>query len=171
MNFKFFPSEDYVLRTGLPVTEVLSRISDSIDAKRTNAFVAYFKGFDKPYRGHINGSTFHIVRNISYRNSFLPEIKGTVSTFLGKTEVTIKMALNQLVAIFMILWLSVVGIAAVVIGIGALRSRPTPASLIPVGMFVFGILLTILPFKYESAQSKRFLRELLEGTEEPITPS
>jgi hypothetical protein len=41
----------------------------------------------------------------------------------------------------------------------------SPAVLGPFGMFVFGVLLTILPFKYESKKSIQFLSGLLDTVE------
>jgi hypothetical protein len=126
----------------------------------------------KPYEGEISKNSFSISRIIGYRNSFLPTIHGDVSTFLGQTQIKIKMRPVTFVLIFMSFWLGIVGLVCLgtlLIGLlnisKILRTGFSPMLLIPFGMFIFGILLTNLAFKAESKKSKEFLATLLSGQE------
>ena len=109
-------------------------------------------------------------RNINYRNSFLPLITGQVTTFLGQTQVNIKMRPVTIVLIFISFWLGVVGLVCLgILLIGLLKFRQilqegfSPMLFIPFAMFAFGCLLTHFAFKGESKNSKEFLARLLES--------
>jgi len=173
MNFKkFLPFENYVLTSNLTVEEVTKRLEDKIDPKKGFVFSAFNKSSNKPYEGRILGNTFTISRIINYRNSFLPVIAGHFSTFLGKTQINVKMRPVTFVLIFISLWLGIVGLVCLgIILVGLFQIRQilqngfSPMILLPFGMFFFGCLLTTLAFKAESKKSKEFLEKLLDGQE------
>lgn len=172
MNFKnFLPFDNFKLLTKLTATEVLQRIESITEPKKGFSF-SFSGNRTKPYEGKLTDHSFEISRIINYRNSFLPVIKGHVSTYLGKTEVAIKMRPLVFVLIFMSFWLGLVGLVCLGIIIAAilqfrqlLEQGFSPGTLIPFGMFAFGYALLTIAYKAESQKSKGFLMQLLEAEE------
>lgn len=72
--------------------------------------------------------------------------------------------LHPLVAVFMAGWLSLVAIAGIVVLLAG-AAKQNPIALMPVGMFLFGCLLTTGAFSFEARKAKQLLLSLLEGTE------
>ena len=168
---KYLPLEDYTLTSKLSLDEIRTRISDNLESKKNFKFPFFNRNTSKPYEGILSGDTFTINRIINYRNSFLPVITGNISTYLGGTQIHLKMRLAYGVAIFMLVWLGAVGIACIGImatGFSQTKGPSTafPFNVIPFGMFVFGCLLGVLPFKAETKKSKEFFSNLFEGQEE-----
>ena len=169
---KFLPFENYVITSRLPVEEVRKRLADNIEPKKSLRLSVFNRDSNKPYEGQILGDTFTISRIINYRNSFLPVITGHISTFLGKTQINVKMRLVIFVLIFISFWLGSIELICLgIILVGLIRFKQvlqngfSPMILIPFGMFLFGCLLTIFAFKAESKKSKYFLEKLFEGQE------
>lgn len=173
MNLKNkLPFENYTLITKLSIEDVCKRISENIEPKKTAIFSFLSCNSTKPYEGELVGDSFNISRIINYRNSFLPIIKGQITTSLGQTQIKIKMRPATFVLIFISIWLGIVGLfcigflAAGILQI--LRHGFSPIELFvlfPFGMFLLGYLLTFFAFKSESKKSKEFLARLLEGQE------
>ena len=172
MNFKnLLPFDNFTLQTKLSATDVWQRIENITEAKEHSSF-SFSGNSTKPYVGELSDRTFKIWRVTNQRNSFLPIIKGQVATYLGKTEIAIKMRPAVFVLVFMCLWLGIVGITCVGIIINTFlefQEQPgkhfSPVSLIPFGMFAFGYALLTIAYKTESRKSKAFLKELLEAEE------
>jgi hypothetical protein len=112
-----------------------------------------------PFIGSVQDDSFKMKRNIRYRNSFLPMIRGTISSYGVGTRVSMTMFLHPAVAIFMIFWLSMVGSVAV--------SHPT-VSPIPWGMLAFGLAISVGGFIPEAIKAKRLI---LEAISEPVIAS
>lgn len=113
-----------------------------------------------PFLGEINGPSFSLRRNIRYRNSFLPEIRGNVQPGPSGSSIRITMFMNPFTAVFMLVWLWIVGSIA---WPGSLRAESSPTALhfAPVGMFVFGIALVVGGFFPEAIKAKRLLAAAL----------
>lgn len=173
MNIKkYLPFEKYVLTTRLPIMEVIKRLNDNIEIRKGQRFSQLSNNSHKPYEGQITSSSFKMSRIINYRNSFLPEITGEITSFLGETQVSIKMQPVTFVLIFMSFWLGTVGLVCLGILLAGLSQLPqlfregfSPFGLIPFVMFAFGFLLSSLAFKTETKKLKAFLEQLLEGQE------
>lgn len=162
--------------TRLPFMEVMKRLGDNIDT-RTGLFLSQLNnGSVKPYQGQITSSTFKMSRIINYKNSFLPQITGEVTSYLGETHISIKMRPVTFVLIFMSFWLGTAGLVCLGILLAGLSQLPqlfregfSPFLLVPFVMFAFGSVLSIFAFKTETKKSKAFLEELLEGQEATST--
>jgi hypothetical protein len=167
---KILPFENYLLKTNLSADEVLGRIKNSIENKKPFRFSILKDDYTKPYTGQIIGRTFKMTRNINYRNSFLPNIYGQITSFLGITTVKIKMRPNMIVLAFISLWLGTVGLICITILFGVLfkskfiaKDTPLIALFMPFLMFATVYLMTYFGFKVESKKSKKFLDEILEN--------
>ena len=172
---KYLPFENYVLTSRLSLDEVKKRLKDNIGPGKRAKFSTTSKTQDKPYEGEIHGDTFEISRVIDGKNSFLPLIKGHISTHLGRTEIKIKARPVIFVLIFMSFWLGVVGIVCLcILTVGLSHIRDilqhgfSPMILIPFGMFAFGSLILVLGFKNESTGSKNFFKQLWDAQEAEV---
>lgn len=162
---KFLPIENIVYKTHLKPEEVLTRIKEVIEPKKTFRMTGIFASKDhKPYEGSIKGQTFDIRRIIGYRNSFIPIIQGIVAQDRQGTKITVKMQLHKLVFGFIVVWLIMVSTIGVgFIGATGPDGKISFLNFIPVLMLVFVYAMTMGGFKYESIKSKKYLMELFEA--------
>lgn len=172
MNIKsILPFDRYTLITELSQSEVMQRLRENVEARRNISMMGYNVAdhSGKPYAGRVEGNHFEISRVITYKNSFLPVIKGDVNaSFPGKTEVMIRMSPGVFVLGFSAVWMLMVLVGCVVVSGIMFYDGFNPMLLIPFGMLVFGSLLFTVPYKIEAKKSRVFLSDLLEEDEEPI---
>ncbi|PKN93757.1 MAG: hypothetical protein CVU44_08045 [Chloroflexi bacterium HGW-Chloroflexi-6] len=165
---KFLPYERFRIRTSLSSQEAVNRLENAIEPKR---FFRFFGASEKPYEGKLEGSHFEISRIIGYRNSFLPRIKGDVESEISGCSISISMQPHVFVITFMIFWLGGVGFAflaalgSFVSSLGQTSTADPSFLLIPGGMFIFGYLMVLGGFKFESVKSKKFFQRLFEEEE------
>lgn len=115
------------------------------------------------FLGHVGDNSFAIRRDISYRNSFLPRIKGRVIPTQTGARVSVIMYLHPFTALFMAFWLGRVGY-------GALRDASASSAGLWV-MLAFGVALTTGAFFPEALKAKRMLSAtLLNRSEDPTKP-
>jgi hypothetical protein len=169
---KFLPFENYVLTTKLSLDEVYNRLAANVEPKKSFRLSIFTGNPTKAYEGEISKYAFRISRIITYKNSFLPIISGEILTLPGQTQINIKMKLSPFVLIFAGFWLSIVGLLSIYIIAGTFTKASqyssngfTQQSLIPLGMFIFFCLLTLISFKVESGKSRKFLKTILDGEE------
>ena len=165
---KYLPFENITYRTKLDSEQILMKIDEVIEPEKTFRLTGVFGNSDhKSYEGSINGNSFKMTRIISYKNSFLPRIKGTVEKDFNGAKVKVKMRLHPFVIVFMVIWFGGIGIGCLAaLTISSTSQNFEPMTLIPVGMLIFGYLLVTGGFKYESIKSKEYLAELFESTNE-----
>lgn len=158
------PIDTITYRTKLSEDEVISRLTAIIDTERKVRSIFASSPITKPYEGQVNGNQFTVRRIIRYRNSFLPEIKGTIQQGVGETLVRVKMHLHIFAVIFLGLWCSMVGFFCLG-SLGRIMNGTKLASseLKPFGMLLFVYVLTMVAFKFESIKSKKQLRTLLDA--------
>jgi hypothetical protein len=153
------PYERLTIETTLAVQEAQRRLADAVEPRKAVRWPFQPKG--KPFQGSIAGEQFKISRVIGYRNSFLPQISGQIRQGLQGATIEVTLALHPVVMIFMAVWLLGVGCAALAIVSAGINSGKFEASgLIPIGMFIFGILLCTLSFNVEAAKAKSLLKQL-----------
>ncbi|MFN8475983.1 MAG: hypothetical protein U0822_27660 [Anaerolineae bacterium] len=102
--------------------------------------------------GTIGDGHFVLQRDIGYRNSFLPTIRGKIEGYGGNTEVKVRMHLHPAVAAFLAAWIAFVG-QWVVLG----AREP-----LLYGMLAFAVVLACAGFFPEALMSARMLRKDLE---------
>jgi hypothetical protein len=115
-----------------------------------------------PFIGSVQDESFKIRRDIRYRNSFLPMIRGRVTPNGVGARVYVTMFIHPLVALFMIFWFGVVGYGAV--------SVPSTSSMIPGGMFIFGIALTLGAFIPEAIKARRLISDAVTNSSAGALP-
>jgi hypothetical protein len=163
---KFLPYEDFYIITGLKPNEVQQRLENEVSPGDGRLFK--FGSFSSPsgtyFEGFAVNGMFEVKHSISYRNSFLPQIKGTTEAYLNGSRVHVKMKMLAFVTVFMCFWMSFVTLAAVVVLSTAISKKQFNAvALMPFVMFLFGYALTMGGFKYESRSAKYKLLEILDG--------
>ena len=164
---KYLPFENIKYKSRLNSQEILKKISEIIEPKKTFRMSGISGSNNhKPYEGNIIGNSFNISRLISYRNSFLPRIKGIIEKDFNGTKVNVKMRVNTFVIIFMFIWFGGVGVGCLAVLVSGFKfgsQNFEPMTLIPFGMLIFGYALVTGGFKYESIKSKKYLAELFEA--------
>ena len=157
------PFENLTITTSLTFSEVLRRLDEVVTTPKLFRITLPFGPPPvKPYEGTISGNTFRINRIIIGRNSFIPIIKGDIHSQPFGCSIKIRMSLHELVIGFMLLWLWTTGS----IGMFALFAWLVEPSVGPIflpilGMFMFGWLLCLIPFKIEAKAATKFLSILL----------
>jgi hypothetical protein len=161
---KYFPLEDITFKSKLKESEIVNRLLNVIEPEKTFRFGIFGRGSTKTYSGHIEEQTFEIKRIISYRNSFLPCIKGIVKSEFDRTIIKVKMRLSIFVIIFLCLWCSGIVFLCLTVFPKQIRSSGGDFSiLIPLGMLLFLYALTMAGFKFESNKSKKDLQKIFEA--------
>lgn len=167
---KLLPFENITYKTRLKEDEVIKRLEAIVDnGPRKIVFTGILSAFNSPksdyqYYGKTGERTFKLQRIITYRNSFLPNIKGTIEDDFVGTTIKVKMRLNISAMVFMCIWCGAVGFACVFIsGQMISEAKFDPAGLIPFGMLLFAYGLVMGGFKYESNKSKKDLKQLFEA--------
>lgn len=153
------PFKNLRITTDLSFPKVLQRLDEVVDSPKKFRITLPFGSLPpKPYEGTIYGKTFQISRVISGRNSFIPLIEGEIYPQPFGCYININMSLHKIVLAFMIFWLWTTGS----IGIFALFAWFVEPSIGPIfipllGMFIFGLLLCVIPFKIEVKMATKFL--------------
>jgi len=123
------------------------------------------------FEGRVSDSSFEICREDDGRRSAVPEIKGTVSTKMGKALIVMKLRLNLFHKIFMILWMGISGLLCLGVLLKfdelkeSFRNMPFLVNWVPFIFFIFGYIIMLFTFKRESYKTKKFLKQLLEAKE------
>jgi hypothetical protein len=110
-----------------------------------------------PFIGGVEESDFRLHRDIRYRNSFLPRIRGHVEAIAGGTRIFVTMYLHPLVGVFMLIWLGGVGLGA--LAVSTAGQAGTVPTLVPFFMLVFGVALTLGGFYPEAIKARRLLEQ------------
>lgn len=161
---KILPFEDCSLETKLKGKEIHERLSDLTDTE--SGFFKFKSTFKKrsenKFEGKITENSFEIRRIIRYKNSFLPNISGTIEEFFIGTNIHIKFRLPIFIIIFMCIWLGGVLLGLTIM---FLVKAPYTMIFIPCVMLLFGVGLFTIPFKIEVRKAKELLKEILEAEE------
>ncbi len=161
---KYLPAEDITFQSKLKATALLQRLEDSIEPERAFRFGLFQRRETKPYQGKVLGHTFNISRIISYRNSFLPRISGSIEATFSGSLIRVKMRLHVAVIVFMCIWGGIVGSVGFLFLSQAFGNTDfDPMTLMPLGMLLVFYVVIMLAFKYESKQSKADLESLFEA--------
>lgn len=144
--------EDLVYQTELEIGEVKKRLNKIFREKRSTAL----------YEGDFKGNKFHMGRLIDYRNSFIPQIYGDLSSNSSGTLLRIKMRLATSVSVFVFIGiLFSIGLSFFLFRNGGYGESVLEFKLIPWSPLL-GIAMAWFFFKMESSKSKKFMEKLLE---------
>lgn len=154
------------LRTRLSPADVIKRVASSTQGKPAfgesllSAFDFGSAAENEYFIGETQGDRFSIHRNIRYRNSFLPCIKGRVTAEFPGSLIELSMHLHPFVALFMVIWLGAAVYSAFSIAVESGNASNAAGS---AGMFSFGLLLAAVGFFPEAIKARNKLKSLLEA--------
>lgn len=159
--------DDAMARVPVAVTskldpaEVLRRLQAAVDSEWTF-------GGGKDVVGHVGDGGFRLRLRIGYRNSFQTHMFGAVRAEGRGTRIVARTGMHPFAAVFMTVWISMVGLAAVMVVAGSIETRPAEAEqglivLVPVGMLALGIALVGIG-RWVARNERARLIEFLERT-------
>ncbi len=122
------------------------------------------RGSSPGFEGVVGQDGFTLHRVISYRNSFLPVIRGRISQSLMGSRVVISMRPSWFVLVFWIVWMSgVTAVLAVMLFVRrGVQNRPLGIT-VALGLFLFGYLLCAGSFGLEARRAIQMLRSLINN--------
>lgn len=171
---KLLPFEDLAYHSTLTKEALLAHLQNEIEAEKSFRIGTQRTSYSKPYIGKISHTTFELKRAISYRNSFLPIIKGEIKDDISGSKIEVKMVLHNFVKVFMCIWLGGFFLAS----LGTLYAllyhnglKEAPFIFIPFVMLFAGVAMAVLGFKTESKKSITDLEELLQAKRIPNNSS
>lgn len=145
----------YIINSRKTKAEIIQILKENTSEKRS----VFYREYDEFFNGKIFEDSFKIQRNISYRNSFLPVIIGSITEAENGSEITMKFRLNLFVTGFMTFWFSFVIIFCLIM---PFIKFDFPICLVPYLMLAFGILLVTIPNRIETKKAIEKLEELLK---------
>ncbi len=151
IEYHMLPYKNIILISDLKIQELKSNLSNSVIPIK---FFRFYKKPSEEYQGKIIDNTFKIQRINGYRNSFLPQIKGSFVDKQSHREIHIKMRLLLYVYFFIII-LCIFMFMLYLENIIPLISQGKfeIILLIPAAMTLLIFLTLVLAFKYESEKS------------------
>lgn len=160
---RFLPYQRLTLVSALPPKDLMERLRAS-----TGEWAASWSLVNQPktYTGSVSEDHFKIQRQISYRNSFNPQLIGRVHVHGNLTTIELTLRLHPFVSMFMGVWCG--GLLLFVIGdLGsAIRTGDMhPTLLIPMVMLVFGYGMSTVFFHVERSKAVNELSTLLQATQ------
>ena len=103
----FLPYSNFVIETSLDKKTAMQNLLSNVNTYKGSIFSV--KSPKNLFRGDLYGDSFRIRRILSYRNDFIPTIKGQFKSTDHGTKIVISMTLSLHVYIFVIFWLAVFG--------------------------------------------------------------
>jgi YD repeat-containing protein len=101
--------------------------------------------FGFPFVGTVGGRSFLIRRAIQYRNSFLPQIRGKIVATPTGSRTNVFMFMHPFSLIFMLVWFGfLISIES------RLLNANIAQSYVPIGLIVFGLVLSLGGFFFEA---------------------
>lgn len=169
LNLPLMPFYRFRLDSPLPPQQAERNIALMTGTRPPITFFAFGTG-RKGHRsaaaffGKVREYSFDLQRNISYRNSFLPTIRGHIEPAAGGAQITVTMFLNPVVAAFCVLWLSMAVWSEWKIIVIQRQGITLSQVVFPILMLGFFLTLTIGGFLAEALIAKRLLRSALKAT-------
>ena len=157
---KFLPYDRFTIRTALAPQDVFARLEHNVQR-------AYLNGPHLAFQGRIGEDAFRISHIITYRNSFLPIILGTVRRSGSDSVIAMTLRPSWFVVAFMVAWFGGVGVASLLIARAWLDGRllvpPASAAAVPLLMLFFGAVVVNGCFWYEAVRAKETLAGLFRA--------
>jgi YD repeat-containing protein len=118
------------------------------------------QGAGSPFLGSVENLSFKIRRNIQYRNSFLPMIRGKIVPTPTGSRVDVIMYMHPFSLVFMVIWFGIIAsIESKFVDMNIARS------FLPIGMAVFGLALSLGGFYFEALKVMPLLSEAIFNSE------
>jgi len=113
----------------------------------------------RQFLGKVTGRSFRIRRDIQYRNTFLPLIRGTIVATPNGSRVNVFMFMHPAALTFMLGWFGMLVSVE-----WRLLDANVARSYVPLAMMVFGLVLSLGGFFYEALKVMPLLSEAVFNT-------
>jgi hypothetical protein len=161
--FKILPSQNLILHSPLTAVECENKLREFTEEMKPFKLSWKAPIYSKRYIGFVFDGKFEIHRNITYRNSFLPIIRGKISPTAVGSEIQINMKLEAFVKVFIGLWLGFTFLFCVAVIMVMFKASFSPFFIIPFIMAIFGLTLSHGAFNYERKQIVDDLKNIFEA--------
>ena len=155
------PFRTIIVNTSLSPAEVAATLRRSTHEKKGLLDLSYG---GHAYVGNVSETGFKIRRVISYRNSFLPVIGGSIMPRAYGSSVQVSMRMNWFTIMFMLIWMGGVLVGAMV-GTVMFITEGKVAGLGAWGMVAIGLAMFAFGFGREANIAEQFLRAQLPAPE------
>jgi hypothetical protein len=166
---RWLPVDRFVLVSPFSPGDVAAKLAESVEPKR---WFRFFGAGRCPFEGDVGPTTFEIRRIIGYRNSFLPQITGTLSPHAsGGTQISVRMALHPFPLVFACLWLGAVFLFNLFfLGTFLMNLAHAKGSdfglLLGPGMLLFAWALIVGSFSAEARKATTLMMDLWRASKE-----
>ncbi len=159
---RLLPSESCVISVATPLHTVVERLQSLVEPKKWFRFSRKHR----PFEGTVGETGFSIQRIIHYRNSFLPQIVGSLEPQAGGTLVTLRFCLHPMVLAFMVVWFGFAGLLGLAVAVAAIGDvKAGWFVLFPLAFLLFGYALMMACFLSEVSEARRLLVAALGDSE------
>lgn len=140
------------------------RLQASVGKPTWNAFK---RDSHSPFLGKVGPDHFKIARNITYRNSFMPVMVGSIVQEGSNTVIRVRLRLVTFILIFTCIWITMATFGALAITQRSFANADPErwAGLLIWGFPGAGYALCMGGFLYERKRSIKALKDLLQATE------
>lgn len=156
---KLLPYDSLDIETSMTLGEAVEKLNSVV---KPWTWSSLLKRSDAvPFLGNVTSERFKIVRNIHYRNSFLPIIRGRFRQGHAGIVISVTMSLHPFVMAFMAVWFGGVVLGTIML-IGALLSGKTRfeiSMLILFALPVGGWAMVYFGFWIEAKKARSILTE------------
>lgn len=164
---RFLPFENIIYRTSLSQEEVMRRLGEHTEPRRTRIKRGKWHKFGQrvhlAYEGSISGNTFNISRIIDYKNQLLPFVEGTVKKGPNETLIHLRIKMARSIQIVTALWLGFVGFFLLLTIYESSKQEIEIMNMIISFIMLIGGYGTVIgSFNYESAKAKKDLERWFE---------
>ena len=165
-NFCLLPFDKLTIRTKQNITETREVLVKETKHAILSEFRQKERRQNEIFYGEVGETDFIIKRAISYKNSFIPTIKGTIkqNNFnIQTTDINIKMRMNMFMILVVSIWF--VGLIFIIssILVGTIGNENNFH--FPIIMLVFGYFSITGFFSYETSKTRKLLIDIFEGEE------
>ncbi len=156
-----FPYARQTIHTSLSREQVYERLSSRVLSRQP--LCNFYRPLEY-FCGSVHWDSFQIYHSIKdRRNSFSPQIRGTITSREGGTELHLSMALHPIVAVFLKFFLFVILFFLILGAVGCFIKQEMPLEffLYPLGIGTFSIALTHIAFREGCKDAIRYLKQIL----------
>jgi hypothetical protein len=148
----------------LAPSDVIARLAAAVEPRK----FWRFGGGQRPFEGEVSATSFRIRRIITYRNSFLPVIRGDVVPEGRGSRLAASLTLHPSVIVFLVIWSALLVIIGAGVWARALASDAwNGEAFMPLGLLAFAWVLTSASFTFEARKPRTLLTEVLVGAARP----
>ena len=159
------PSRKLVLLSQLRPDEAANALRAAVSPRRSWRQKMFASGRGN-FMGEVGTDSFALERDIAYRNSFLPQVTGTIGLGAPASRIDVSMKMHGATSAFLGVWLAFVFISFLMALPGWLQTsgHGDPQFLyITGGMTLFGIILPNAGFYFEAKKAEQFLMTVFQA--------